>query len=380
MILGHSQISVYVSDPFGVRLGDASNFISLKYSRIVNDIGTATIVLPVGGRKGFDTNLLRLPDGRLEIWRRLPGANREYLDTETTWLMKTAEDTRDARGRRTVTIEADTPLCVLKEPGRFIDIAEGVAADSNFFDDAYDDMIKMIAGQNIGAGIATARDLTAYITIAPNLTLAPLGSKAVSWRSCLKAMQEIANASAQQGVYLAFDIMAPTPDTLEFRTYIGQRGVDHRFPNGQNPIIIGPEFGNMGECSLKRDWRNEITFARAGGRGDGADRLTATAQDDERIGQSPFGRREKFVQATQYTTTTGLQAEAEAVVRQGRPRVLFRGKLLDVPDTRYGVHWQWGDYVTVQAFNQGFDARIDAIDVSIERGKETIAAWIRGDL
>ncbi len=368
--------SIYLCDPFGVRIADASAFVSLKYSRVVNDVGTMTLVLP----GSFDGQLIRAPDGRVEIWRRLPDMGREVLETETVWLIKKVTNERDDDGRTTTIIEADTPLCVLREPGRFIDISEGVAADSNFFDDAYDDMIKMIAGQNIGAGIATARDLTAYITIAPNLTLAPVGSKAVSWRACLKAMQEIADASAQQGVYLAFDIMAPTPNTLEFRTYIQQRGVDHRFPAGLNPVIISPDFGNMGECSISTDWRNEITFARAGGRGEGSNRLTATAQDSTRIGLSPFGRREKFVQATQYETTTGLQAEAEAVVRQGRPKRIFRGKLLDVPDTRYGVHWGWGDFVTVQDFGQSFDARIDAIEVTVARGKETISAWVRGDL
>src|SRR5262245_55371658 len=126
MTLGHSQYSCYVSDPFGTRLGDASSFVSLKYSRVVNDIGTSIIVLPVGGPKGFDLNLLRIPDGRLEIWRRLPGSSREYLDTETTWLMKKVTYDRDDRGRTTVAIEADTPLCLLREPGRFVDEAVGV--------------------------------------------------------------------------------------------------------------------------------------------------------------------------------------------------------------------------------------------------------------
>lgn len=285
---------------------------------------------------------------------------------------------RDDRGRTTVTIEADTPLCVLREPGRFVNYAVGiVGADVT---DALDDAIKFVARANIGVLADATRQLADYISIANDLGQAPSTTKQFAWRDCLKVMQEMANASTQQGTYLAFDIISPTPDTMQFLTFTGQRGVDHRFPAGQNPVIIGPEFGNMGACTLSKDWRNEITYAKAGGRGEGSNRLTASAQDDTRIGMSPFGLREKFVNATQYTTSTGLQAEAEAVVRQGRPRMLFRGKILDVPDTRYGVHWGWGDYVTIQAFNQGFDARIDAIDVSVERGKETIAAWIRVEL
>lgn len=368
-----STHSVYLCDPFGVRLGDASNFVSLKYARVANDIGTATLILP--GK--FNRQLLRAPDGRLEIWRRAP-SKREVLETETTWLIKSIRDSRDERGKTVIVIEADTPLCLLREPGRFVNYAAGSASASAT--DALDDAIKFVARTNIGASAGAGRDLSAYITIGPDIGLAPSDSKSFAWRDCLKVMQELAFSSAQQSVYLAFDLMAPTPDTLEFRTYVQQRGVDHRFPDGLNPVLIGPEFGNMGACDLITDWREEITYAKAGGRGEESARLTATAQDDARIGASPFGLREKFVAATQYTTSTGLEGEAKASVRQGRPRTLFRGQILDTPDTRYGVHWAWGDFVTVQAFGQSFDARIDAIEVTVEGGKETISAWVRGDL
>ena len=373
MTTGNSVYEVYVSDPFGLRLGDASDFVSLKYSRVVNTWSTAVLVLP----GHFDTSLLRIPDGRLEIWRKPAPSTTLVLDTETTWLMKKPVWERDAKGNQSITVEADTPLSLLKEPGRFVDYAAGSAQALQT--DFADDMIKVIARQNIGGSAIASRDLSAYISIAPDLSLAPSTTKAFAWRDCLKAMQEIAATSAEQGVYLAFDIVAPTPSTYALRTYVGWRGTDHRSPNGANPVIIGPEFGNMGECELSLDYRNEITYAVAGGRGDGADRLLGDAVDSVRVGASPFGWREKFVNATQYTTTTGLDAEAEAAVRGGRPRLTFRGRLLDVPGCRYGVHWQWGDYVTVQAFGQSFDCRIDAITVTVQNGRESIDAWLRSD-
>ena len=255
--------SIYLGDPFGTRLADASNFLALEYSRVVNDIGTATLVLP----GDFDASLIRVPDGRLEIWRRLPAASQEYLDTETTWLMKKITYDRDDRGRQTIIVEADTPLCLLKEPGRFVNYD----ADSvpNTVGTA-DNLMKAIVLDNAGV-LATdsARSLFPYLTVAASLALAPSITKKMAWRDVLKTLQEIALATTQAGTYLAFDIVAPTPDTLEFRTYIQQRGVDHRFPAGLNPVIISPDFGNMGECSLSYDWRNEVTYAKAGGRGEG---------------------------------------------------------------------------------------------------------------
>jgi len=368
--------SIYLSDGFGQRLADASRFVSLKYSRVVNGIGSAVLVLP----GDFDTQMIRAPDGRLEIWRKLAGSSREYLDTETVWLIKAIDYTRDDKGRATITVEADTPLCLLREPGRFSYYDSDTAASSVSAQPA-DDGIKQIARDNIGATAlqSTYRDISAYVTIAPNLSLGASVSKSFAWRDLLKVMQELAAASTQSGTYLAFDIVSPTPDTMEFRTYVGQRGVDHRFPGGQNPVIISPDFGNMGACSLRYDYRNEVTFAVAGGKGEGAARLQATAQDNGRIGLSPFGLREKFVDATNYDTTTGLAAEAQAQVRNGRPRTLFRGKLLNTDDTRYGVHWGWGDFVTCQAFGQSLDCRIDAVSVTVAGGKETVEAVLRND-
>lgn len=358
---------IVVSDPFGVPLADASNFVSLKYSRVVNTWSTTTLVLPAT----FPQQYLRIPDGRLEIWRN------GILDTETTWLIKQVQWTRTDDGDQTITVEADTPLCILKEPGRIVAYFSGTGQTLKTA--AGDDMIKAIARQNIGTSASGSRNVSAYIAIAPDLTLAPSLTKAFAFRDVLKVMQEIAAQAAESGTYLAFDIVAPTPTTFELRTYTGWRGVDHRFPNGINPIIIGPEFGNMGACELTLDYRDEVTFAQAGGRGEGSDRQVGSATDSARAGASPFGWREKFVNATQYTSSTGLNAEAEAQVRLGRPRLSFRGKLLNVPGTQYGVNWAWGDYVTVQAFDQSFDCRIDAITVSVANGKETIDAWLRSD-
>lgn len=363
--------SVYVSDQFGNRLADASNFIKLVYARVTNDIGSLTLTLPLD----FDTNMLRFPDGRIEVWRRIDGG-REYLDTETTWLLKQSKKTLTADGQENIVVTAKSPLCILREPGRFVNYVAG-SAQAQYSAAAADDQIKQVARENIGSSATASRDLSAYISIATNLGLGASVAKSFAWRDCLKVMQEFANASTQAGTYVAFDMIAPDSYSLLFQTYVGQRGVDHRFPGGINPVILSPDFGNLGECELTEDWTDEVTYALAGGQGQESSRLTASAQDDARIGASPFGLRETFVDATQYDTTTGLAAEAQAVVRAGRPRTIFTGRIIETADTRYGVEWSWGDYVTAIAFGQSFDCRIDAVEVTVEGGKESINAWLR---
>lgn len=367
--------SVYLGDCFGTRLADASNFLSLEYSRVVNGVSTLRLTLP----GNFPTAYITIPDGRIEVWRKLE-TGREYLDTDTVWLIKKITRAISSRGEQTIVLEADTLLSVLREPGRFVNYYAGSngAAYSGI---AADDACKHIARDNIGVSATGSRNISAYISVDADLGQGALVTKMVAWRDCLKVCQEFADSSATAGTYVAFDIVALTPQSLVFRTFVQQRGVDHRWPGGQNPVIISPDMGNMGECSLSDDYRDEITYVLAGGKGEGFGRLTASSQDLTRQGASPFGLREFFQNATQYDTTTGLSAEADAVLRAGRKKTIFQAKLIDTDLSRYGVDWGWGDYVTAQAFGVSIDARIDAISVSVKPGAgyERVDAWLRGN-
>ncbi len=367
--------SVYLDDVQGNRIADASNFLLLEYSRVVNNVSTLKLTLP----GNFNTQFLIIPDGRIEVWRKLD-SGMEYLDTNTIWLIKKIDQKIDGSGLQTIVVEADTPLSILREPGRIVNYYAG-QSQAVYASAPADNQIKEVARDNIGADAAGSRNISAYISIDPNLGLGASVAKSFAWRECLKVMQEFADASTTSGTYVAFDIEADTPTTLVFRTFTQQRGVDHRFPNGVNPVLISPEMGNLGETLLSVDYRNEITYVQAGGKGDSTNRLIASSQDLARQGVSPFGLREYFKDATQYTSTTGLSAEADAVLRSGRARTIFQGRLIDTPDTRYGVDWGWGDYVTASAFGQQFDCRIDAVSVSVKPGGgyERIDAWLRSN-
>lgn len=370
-----AQYAAYLCDTFGSRIADASNFLALDYSRVVNNVSTLKLTLP----GDFNTQFLINPDGRIEVWRKLDNG-REYLDTDTVWLIKKITQKTEASGLQSIVVEADTPLSVLREPGRIVNYA-AQSAQTVYANGPADNHIKQIARENIGSSAGGSRDLSAYISIDPNLSLGHVIAKTFAWRDCLKVMQELADASTQAGDYVAFDIVATSAQSLTFRTFTGQRGVDHRWPSGVNPVLISPELGNLGEVTFSKDYRNEITYVRAGGKGEGALRLLAGASDSTRIGLSPFGLRETFQNATQYDTTTGLAAEAQAVLRSGRAKTIFQGKLIDMPDSRYGVDWAWGDFVTAQAFGQLIDCRIDAVSVSVRPGVgyERIDAWLRAD-
>jgi hypothetical protein len=368
-----TSYSIFLDDALGTRLADASNFLTLSYTRVVNDVGSLSLVLP----GDYPQQYIIAPDGRIEVWRKLD-SGREYLDTDTVWLIKKVTQKLDARGTKTILVEAVTPLSILREPGRYVAYAAGTS-QATYASAPADNQIKEVARDNIGSDANSSRNLSAYISIDANTGQAVSVAKSFPLRDCLKVMQEFADASTQGGTYCAFDIVATTPTTLTFRTFTQQRGVDHRFPSGNNPVLLSPEMGNLGETELTQDWSEEITFCAAGGKGENSERLFASAQDNTRIALSPFGWREYFQDATQYDSTTGLAAEADAVVRNGRARQVFKGRVLDTRDTQYGVHWGWGDYVTAQAFGKLIDCRIDAITISVQPGAnfESIDAWLK---
>lgn len=342
---------------------------------MVNNVSTLKLTLP----GNFNTDFIINPDGRIEVWRKLD-SGREYLDTNVVWLIKKVTQKIDASGLQTIVVEADTPLSVLREPGRFVAYFAGTA-QAQYATAPADNQIKQVARENIGTSTSGSRNISTYISVDPNLSLGQNVAKSFALRDCLKVMQEFADASTTAGTYIAFDVVADTPTTLVFRTFAQQRGVDHRFPGGINPVLISPELGNLGEVIFSQDYRDEITYVTAGGKGEGSDRLIASVQDTTRQGLSPFGYREYFKDATQYDTTTGLSAEADAILRNGRVKTIFQGRLIDMPDSRYGVDWAWGDYVTAQAFGQLIDCRIEAVSVSVKPGTgyERIDAWLRSN-
>lgn len=383
-----ASYSVYLSDPYGIRIGDASGFVKLQYTRVVNDVGILKLWLPAN----FDTNLISIPDGRIEVWRKLPGASSEYLDTETVWFIKAIQWDRSDDGEVSLLVEADTPLSILRErwyggptQSTYSPIA-AAPADNQILSIARNHLTSAILPVN-WADFTNDADATYagyvisdYLSIIPNPSLgASLGAREYSWASLLPIMRDIAASSAQNGVYIAFDIVAPTPSTLEFRTYAQQRGVDHRFPSGINPVIVGGELGGAGQATMRKDYRKEVTYASAAGAGQGSGQIGSDAWDITRLYASPFGRRQTVISATNQNLSAVLHDIAEAAVFAGRPRWTYRGRLLSVPGSLYGVHWSWGDYITVQDFGQSFDARIEAVTVSVDKGQEKIDAWVKVD-
>jgi hypothetical protein len=364
---------LYLRDPFGSLQTIISNFSRLEYGRAENKVGFLTLDLDPNANPAL-LSLFRV-DAILEPWRQV-GANAPYLDGESVFFLRKKGRAIDGQGREVIRLTAYDANYLLD--GHNAAYSAG-AAQVTKASVALDNMMKAAVRENLGAlATDTTRDLSARLTVQADLTLAPTSNKDFSRRQILTTLQEMANDSLQKGTYLAFDVVYVSPGVLEFRTYTGQRGVNHGRTSG-NQVLISRERKNFELPELIEDHTEEYNYIYAGGQGVGSDRVICTATNAAAVGLSPWNRREKFIDARNTATTASVQAEADAGLQANRARKTLTGEIIDTAGCLDGVHYRWGDVVYAEAWGDGFDAHLNALHVTIENGRETRVNQIRGE-
>lgn len=359
-----ASYEVRLMDSIGNTLDIIDDWLSLQYVRKINDVGSFTLVLD----GNYNASYLKL-DGRIVVFRN------NKIDGNTAWLIRRVTRELDSNGRRNFVINATAAIELLKR--RIVAYDAGSAYTNKTA--AADNMMKAIVRENLGSlATDTNRDLSTYLTVEGNTSLGPVVSKAFSRDNVFDVLQDISDATVVAGSAVYFDIVTPAYNSLEFRTYRGYRGLDNSFPGGLVPVILSSHRGNLANVTRTYDWMDEITYVYAGGRGQEANRQIATASSQERIGQSPFNRREGFRNSSNTDGATALQNEANAGLWEGRPKRTFLAELVNVPGaTEYAVHWNFGDKVTAEFEGESIDCIIEAVQVTVAGGKEDIKASLR---
>lgn len=375
---------VKVNDPLGNHQFDADDAYSLEASVGVNTVGAATLVLPGHyGREKF------FRDGLLELWRQ-PAGGPARLWTERLWFIRDLRKVIHGK-RHSWKLTAYDGNYIFADPegqrGRIVAYNTSNSYTSKLA--AADDMMKAVVRENAGTlATDTARNLSTYLAVAPDAALGPVIRKEFARRVVLSVLQELAQAAATAGTYLAFDVVCTVPPSpvssgaafgLEFRTFIGQRGLDHRTASGQQ-VLIGPDFGTMDDVEVVEDATAEENYIYAGGEDVATVRAVATATDSARTSLSPFNRRESWIDARETKEAVALQDVADRALRAGRPRLIMTGTLLDTDQARYGIKWDYGDYLPAQADGINFDVRVEGLTVRVAQEKrEALTASVRGE-
>lgn len=356
--------------PDGTLLAIIDDFSRLDYARKENEPGYLELVLPVNVLGIGVTPVL---DGRLEVYRSV-GAGAPYLDMDAVWLIRGWQYEKQG-GTSSLVIKARDAIQLLDR--RIVAYAADTAYSSKT--NQGDDMMKDIVRENFGA-LATDvnRNIAAYMTVEVDLTLAPSIVKAFAWRDVLATFQELAQASFDLGTYLVFDVVRTGAGTLEFRTFVNQRGVD-RGSGSAAPLVISDTNGALVDASLTYNYLEEKTYAYIGGRGEGIDRNLIELNNVARSTATVLNRCEIFQDARQTDLDASLTAEANEVLKNNRPNITIEGRITETENTLYGVHYNYGDIVAAQFDAFLIDAHVSTAHVTVEHGQETLDIYIRGE-
>lgn len=367
-----STYSVWLSSPTGVQMALIDTLSRLEFSLTVNTVGVAKIdVMP-----DFPISWIQ-EDSRIGIWRQVPGAQK-YLVGDTIWLVRDWDHVLDGQGREYISLLAYSANMILDTA--IVDYASTTSyADKT---DYIDDMMKAIIRENRGA-LATdsTRDISSWLTVESDESLGPSTTKAFAWRNVLAVLRELAQEADDAGTPVFFDVVhTPGTTTLEFKTYVNQRGIDHA-STGTKRVVLSPRNSTLSEIRRSYISSNEHNAVTVGGRGEGTDREIERDTDSVRIALSPFNRRELFVDArnTEEGDTAALQAEAKTALKNHRPREIFSARIRDTEAVKYGREYGFGDRIKAEFRGRAVDCRLDSVSVLVERGLETIQAELRAD-
>jgi hypothetical protein len=360
-------------DAVGTRLASVANFVTLQYV-LRSDPGMVG-VLELTVPPSFDLSRFKV-DGRIAPYRSIGGREAVH-DNGAVYLIRKLTINPDDTA--TATAYHATSLLARRHILYFAGTAYAAKSAA-----PADDQIKAFVRENMGSLVNTTdrrvndtqANVSSYLSIQADVSRGPSIAKAAAWRNLLEVCAEIAEASATAGTYLTFEVIAPTESTLELRTSVDARGIDRRAGTGQD-VVFSLERGNVENVVVEEDHIDEITFAAAGGQGEGAARLTRQQLDLTRIAESPFGRIETWLDMANVNEGAALQDDADAALSQGRRVITMTADLVETPATTRGLHFDLGDLVTVERRGRQHDCRIDLVTVEVQGGAQRSKVALR---
>lgn len=363
--------TIFVDDPTGNRLFLPTDWVSLDYVRVENDVGTLVLLLPAAN---YDRTLFK-KDGFIEIWR-VPDVGLPYLETTTLWMIRRVRYIDGPPAQWEITAYDLNHL--LKR--RIVDYNPGNTTYTELLL-AADNMGKQVVAQNMGTSAADAtRSIASYLNIQDNATAAPIIRKSISRQNVLQVLQDIAATSYQNGTYLVFDIVVTQLQVgpgaslkFEFRSYIKQRGTDRTTTSTTPQFLFGPGYGNLTGVILDEDSSNEITRGISTGQGVDVIQAVARATDSARAAESPFNLIESVRSASGALVAADLTADAQAELRAGIPVKQMSGKIASTSGFQYGIDWNWGDLMTEQVNGTSANVHVSAVHVNwVRESGETV--------
>ena len=355
-------------DDEGIKIGVIQAFTLLEYVRTENAVGSMVLTLPRGLMKYEDFKVGQI----FEIWRDKNGTLE--LQNETAYFLQDWQFFANSNGEEYVRLYASDANWLLDTAI----VAAFAGSEDAEMTGIPDDLMKDIVSKQLGN---TASAWRQKVTVQGKVGAGGASiSKAFAYRNVLDVVQELADLANEGGVYLAFDVVRTAPGTFQFRTYAGQRGTNHSRTSG-DPRLVGKQYGNLSEAAFGTYHADERNWICVAGQGEEDARVLVFRENLDRQGASKWNRREYFKDSRDVDVQAELEADGDAALNEFKPKQVLTGRLHDTYGMMYGVHYQFGDILTAQAFGYNVDCHVSSVSVNVDQdGGEQIDVRLRGEL
>jgi len=364
-----AQYSLWLKNPQGQLLKIIDDFTFLELVRATNEVGSLKVVAE---KSTIPTEFIQ-PDSIIEVWRKITGTKRAYLEGETQFRIRKIREISSQGGISLEIVALDTielmNRAIVAYPAGSAHTSKSDVAGTVIYEFIYENM------DIVGAADADRWEAGGYAAtvfrLAPDMGFGEaINSRDAIGKSVLAVCQDAARQSKELGTYIYFDIVVIAGNLLEFRIYNGQRGIDRGSGSGQE-IVLSEAAGTLKNTEKTNDYTNQISVAYALGAGQQDVRLIGIADDAALIALYPFGRIEKSYDARQTIIQASLNNIAQETLDKYQRKTIINGNLAD-SGLRYGVDYGFGDRIQIGFQSETYTARINGIKITLNEGREEI--------
>lgn len=349
-----------------VHVYDQTSLIALRYSRVLNGVGTLALSLE---NSNNNLSAFRL-DNIIDVRRTNPVSGN--LETEDSYFSRMTQRYIENNEERLAVGGVHLNHLLLR---RVIDPASDPLEAGGFSTKggAADTVIRDYVREQAGDLANNSRSFDGFTVPAVPGTGAGAGARA-RYENLLETVQTLAH---QGGV--DFNIYRTTGKLLEM--FIGVMGGDKtKTTNNLTAEWVGldPNRGNLVSPSLLEDRQNEQNFVYvlSQGQGDGRQLLKMWGTG---IADSPFNRVEYVLDARniQRGDTLSMYTEGKGDLTKKRTQLKFTYKATGLePGNVYKLDWDLGDKITVIWDETEQDVRVTGVEVTIDESGESIVTTV----
>lgn len=362
---GFTDYKVRLKDQSGILVAEFDAWRSLSFSHIINSPGACRLEIDALDPRAALFEL----DGQIEVWRR-------NLDVGLDWYIewegfhRTQNDLTQQNDNESFVSYALGYLSLLNR--RHIMYFAGTAQTDK--SGAGEAVLKEFVDENAGPSALSANGRLGGVdgTIA-GLTIEADQGNGASWEGA-RAYKNLLTVASEIAVETGVDIevVGLGVAAYEFRVHDGQRGEDRTVVGldaaglngaGNAPVIFSRVFGNMAIPLFSVNRSTEINAVYALGQGEESDRTVVLRQDLSAIADSPINRVEMIRNATQESTTAGLNSVGDEALTENQKKETLRFDALQIEGTFYGKDYTWGDLITARYRTSEFNKKI--VDVRL---------------